>query len=134
MHFYHHDNDPWKNAPPWALEVKAQLFEIRAMLVLVLQKENMIMSAESDALDQAEAAAKANSAADDSAEALLVTISQMIRDLQQNQTDPATAARINALATALNGRSSQLAAAVVANTPTTTTTTPPPVTPPVSDT
>ena len=75
------------------------------------------MSAQTDALDQAEAAAAANTAADDSAEALLVTLSSMISELVTNQTDPETVNRINALATAINERSGRLAAAVVANTP-----------------
>lgn len=87
------------------------------MLALVLEREELIMSALDDALAQAEAAAKANSDADDSAEQLLISISKMIADLKAAGTDPATLARINALSTALTTRASQLSAAVVANTP-----------------
>jgi len=86
------------------------------------------MSAQDDALDQAETAAASNAAAADSAEALLMTLSQMITDLASNQTDPDTVSRINALAAAVGERASRLAAAVVANTPVTPT---PPVEPPV---
>ncbi len=75
------------------------------------------MAAIDDVLAQAEAAARANSEADDAAEALLIAISKMIADLKAAGTDPATIARIQALADALNARAAQLAAAVVANTP-----------------
>jgi hypothetical protein len=97
-------------APPWALQ-------ILNMLGVIIQKENSIMSAQTDALDQAEAAAAANSAADDAAEALLVTLSGLVRDLSNNQTDPATVDRINALAAAINDRANKLGAAVAAGTP-----------------
>lgn len=109
-HRHHRCDDPWEQAPPWAIE-------LREMLSLVLRKEDMIMSIESDALDKAEAAALANSSADDAAEKLLVSISAMVADLKTHQSDPTTAARITALADALSARSAQLGAAVVANTP-----------------
>lgn len=98
-------------------EVLARLSVIDHKLDLISSKEDAIMSLETDALDQAEAAAAANSAADDAAEALLVKIAALIADLKNNQTDPATVARINALSTALNARAAQLSAAVVAGTP-----------------
>jgi hypothetical protein len=104
-------------------EVLARLDGIQNMLGLVLEKEDMIMSAQTDALDQAEAAAAANSAADDSAEQLLITLSAMIADLKANTTDPATVQRITALATALSDRSGRLGVAVAANTPAATPTT-----------
>jgi hypothetical protein len=75
------------------------------------------MSDLSDALDKAEAAAKANSDADDSAEALLVTLAQLIAGLKSGTTDPAQLARIAALSDALTARAGQLSAAVVAGTP-----------------
>lgn len=109
--FYRHNHlSPWEQAPPWALE-------LREMLSLVLRKEDLIMSIESDALDKAEAAAKANSDADDAAENLLLSISGMVADLKNHQTDPATAQRIVALSDAINQRASKLSAAVIANTP-----------------
>lgn len=98
-------------------EVLAGLGVIKQKLDLIVHKEDQIMSLETDALDQAEAAAAANSAADDAAEALLVKIAALIADLKNNQTDPATVARITALSTALNDRASRLSAAVVAGTP-----------------
>lgn len=98
-------------------EVSARLDAFDRKLDLILQKENIIMSALEDQLAQAEAAAKANSDADDAAEALLVAISKMIADLKAAGTDPATLARITALSTALSSRAAKLSAAVVANTP-----------------
>ena len=98
-------------------EVTDRLDVILKKLNLILHKEDHIMSVVTDALDQAEAAATANASADDSAEKLLVALSQQIADLKTNTTDPATVARISALATAINSRAAQLAAAVVAGTP-----------------
>lgn len=109
MNIYHHI----VSSP----EVLVRLDRIERKLDLIIRKEDTIMSALDDALTQAEAAAKANSDADDSAEKLLVTISQMIADLKAAGTDPTTLARITALSTALNARASQLSAAVVAGTP-----------------
>src|SRR4051812_6486171 len=98
-------------------EVLGLLGAMSRKLDLIISKENQIMSAQTDALDQAEAAAKANSDADDSAEKLLVTLAGMIADLKTNSTDPATTARIVALGDALRARAAQLATAV-ASTPT----------------
>lgn len=109
-HERHRCADPWDGAPPWALE-------IGAMLDYIIQQEFFIMSQLSDALDQAEAAAKANSDADDAAEKLLISLAQMITDLKAAGTDPATVARITALSQALTTRASALSAAVVAGTP-----------------
>ena len=75
------------------------------------------MSMETDALDQAEAAAAANAEADDSAEKLLITLSGMVADLKNHTTDPQVAARITALATAISDRAARLGTAVAANTP-----------------
>jgi hexokinase len=83
----------------------------------ILTKELTTMSALTDALDKAEAAATANSAADDAAEGLLTTLAGLIADLKANVTDPAQIARIDALSTAIADRASKLSAAVVAGTP-----------------
>lgn len=98
-------------------EVTDRLNVINRKLDLVLRKEDIIMSMETDALDQAEAAAAANSAADDSAEQLLITLSGMVADLKTHTTDPVVSQRITALATAINDRAAKLSAAVVAGTP-----------------
>ena len=98
-------------------EVLDLLSVMNRKLNLVLHKEDIIMSMETDALDQAEAAAAANSAADDSAEQLLIKLSEMVADLKNHTSDPAVSARITALATAISDRAAKLGAAVVANTP-----------------
>lgn len=90
---------------------------IHRMLHVVIKKEDLIMSAMTDALDQAEAAAKSNSDADDAAEKLLLALAVQIADLKAGQTDPAAIARITALSDAVRARAGQLATAVVAGTP-----------------
>ena len=100
--------------------VKAMTVKIDRLLQddrTIIDKENKIMSELTDAMDRAEAAAKANSEADDSAEKLLVTIAQLLKNTATGGTDPAMVSRVNALADALNSRSAQLGAAVVAGTP-----------------
>lgn len=101
---------PSQEAPAWAVSLTERLD-------LVLQKEDKIMSAQTDALDQAEAAAKANSDADDAAEALLLKLVDLYNQAVASSTDPAVVARIAALGTALTDRSTRLATAVTANTP-----------------
>jgi hexokinase len=83
-------------------------------LGLIVQGEEKLMSEITDALDKAEAAAKANSEADDSAEQLITTLSGLVAQLKTQTTDPATATRINALADALTARAAQLGTAVAA--------------------
>lgn len=61
---------------------------------LILKLEVSIMSELTDGLDRAESAAQANTAADDAAEALLVSISDMLKKATAgNTTDPALVAR-----------------------------------------
>lgn len=78
------------------------------------------MSKLTDALDAAEAAAQANSNAEDAGTTLLQTLSGMVTQLQTETTDPATVDRINALAGALNTRSTAFGLAIAANTPAST--------------
>lgn len=75
------------------------------------------MTAIDDVLTKAEAAAKADSDAENAAETLLTTLSAQIAALKQDGSDPATVARIQALADGLTAKAAALAAAVVANTP-----------------
>lgn len=107
-HYYHHVDFS---------QIESLLREVLQKLDLVLSNQEIIMAQIDDELAAAEAAAKANSDADDAAEALLVTISKMVADLKANATDPATITRIQALSAAISSRASQLSAAVVANTP-----------------
>jgi hypothetical protein len=113
----HHKIDPWQTAPAWALELREMLSLLLVRTEIITGNTETIMSALDDALTQAETAAKANSDAEDAVETLLTTLSTQIANLKTTGTDPATIARIQALATALTAKASTLAAAVVANTP-----------------
>lgn len=101
---------PSKEAPDWAVSLSEKLD-------LVLQKEDKIMSAQTDALDQAEAAAAANSSAADSAENLMLELVRLYNEAAANSSDPAVTNRISALSTALTNRATRLSEAVVTNTP-----------------
>ena len=84
----------------------------------IIHNEGVIMSQLTDSLDRAEAAAAANSQADDAAEKLLVSISQMLKDALASGGDQAAIIdRVNAIADGINSRSAQLGNAVAANTP-----------------
>jgi hypothetical protein len=76
-----------------------------------------LMSALTDALDFAEQTASEDTAADESAKALLITLSDMVKALGNGVNDPALVARITALGDGIKSRAASLAAAVVANTP-----------------
>jgi hypothetical protein len=97
------------------IEAKIDLLYGQTRSIIHLEKH--IMSQLTDALDQAEAAATANSQADDAAEALLVSISQMLKDAVANGTPAEQIARVSALASGLSARAAQLGTAVAANTP-----------------
>lgn len=105
-HDQHRCDDPFVEAPVWAVELKA-------MGLYIIQLLEFIMAE----IDNLEASVKANTDAEDSAEALLIGISKQIADLKAAGTDPATAARIQAASDLLSARAAKLAAAVVANTP-----------------
>jgi hypothetical protein len=98
-------------------DLLAELGAIHRKLDLILKRQEIEMSAITDALDKAEASAKANSDAEDAVMGLLTTLSAQIAALKTTQTDPATVARVQALADALSAKAAALSAAVVANTP-----------------
>lgn len=77
-----------------------------------MKNQEIIMSLESDALDQLEANTKAIDGAEESAEAAFLRLADLIANLKTNTTDPATAARIVAASDALKARAARLAAAV----------------------
>jgi len=95
---------------------QALLRDMNAKLGLILQNQETIMATVTESLDRAEAAAKANTDAEDSIIIVLSALRADIAALKAAGTDPATAARIEALAAALEGRKNVLAAAAVANT------------------
>lgn len=68
-------------------------------------------------IDELVAQVAAEDTAIDSAVVLLGQLSEEIASLKTNQTDPATAAKIDALSADVQAKTSALAAAVVTNTP-----------------
>ncbi len=107
----------WEDYSVVLTRIEHKLDRVLGILNMVLQKEEMIMAQVDDVLTQAEAAAKANSDAEDAAIGLLQALAKAIADLKAAGTDPATVARIQALSDALTAKATALAAAVVANTP-----------------
>ena len=105
--------------PYWWFESQSDRIERkldRALDLLHTILKDVIMAYEAE-LTAAEAAAKANSDAEDSAEGLLTSLNALIATLKTAQTDPVTAKRITDLTAAITARTAQLAAAVVAGTP-----------------
>lgn len=98
-------------------QVETLLREVLSKLGLILGNQETIMATVAENLAAAEAAAKANSDAEDSIIAILKAVEVEIAALKAAGTDPATAARIEALATALAARTPVLAAAAIENTP-----------------
>lgn len=67
------------------------------------------------ALNDLEAQTAAIDGAEDSAESAFLRLAALIQSLKDSQTDPATAARIQAAADELRARAEKLAAAVAAS-------------------
>jgi peptidoglycan hydrolase CwlO-like protein len=90
---YHHNENPWEHAPPWALELLAHMEKIMS------------------AIDDLATAVAAEDTVIDSAIALLQGLSAA---LAAAGTDPA---KLAALQTDITTKTQALAAAVAANTP-----------------
>lgn len=103
----HGDREPWAGAHPWAIELVYRLSIIESML-------EIIMSLETEALDELEKSTTAIDGIGDSAEAAFLRLAAMIEALKTQSTDPATAQRITAAAEALKSRAARLAAAIEA--------------------
>lgn len=80
----------------------------------LLEGEIIIMAAISEALDDLEAQTAAIDGAEESAESAFTRLADLITSLKDSQTDPATAARIQAAADNLRTKATALAAAVAA--------------------
>ena len=107
---HHHDDHPWKEAPPWAIE-------IRSAMALILRNQEKLMAA----IDDLQAAVTAEDTVIDSAIALIQGIPALIAAAG---VDPV---KLAALQKDITDKTTALAAAVVAGTPAAT----PPATPPV---
>ncbi len=88
---------------------------VLGMLNQILNKETIIMSDLTQALDELEAQTAAIDGAEDSAEAAFTRLADLIQSLKDSQTDPATAARIQAAADDLRARAAALSTAVAAS-------------------
>lgn len=113
---FHGCDDPWFDAPPWAIELGARQGVIIHALIKMIGAEGIIMGQLDDALAKIEQSARDNQNADDAAEQLILNLGKMVADLKGNQTDPDTLKRIDALSNQLTQRAAQLSAAVVAGT------------------
>jgi hypothetical protein len=106
------------NSTEQALQRIEQTLQQQNLKINVLIRMGVkLMSDLSDAIDAAEAAATADADANNAAAALLVSLSDMLKDALANGTPEEQVARVRSFTDALNQRSADLAAAVVANTP-----------------
>ncbi len=97
----HHQDDPWENAPAWALE-------LLAISIIILDNQEKIMAA----IDDLAAAVAAEDTVIDSAVVLLNGIPALIAAAG---TDPA---KLAALQKDITDKTTALAAAVIVGTPT----------------
>lgn len=111
----------WFGSDNWVKDLDAQLDRIEKKLDKLtsnIARMEIAAMAQYDAeLTALEAQAQANADIEDSAAQTLVAVSDLVAQLKQQGTDPATAARISALASALKAHGDPLGAAVAA-TPT----------------
>lgn len=91
--------------------------ELHRKLDRILANQEAIMATVAENLDIAEKSARENADAEDAIITILDALKVEIAALKAAGTDPATAARIESLATALAARTPKLAAAAVAGTP-----------------
>lgn len=105
---HHHHYDP---------QVEARLRSVDRKLDLIIQNQENIMASVKENLDVAEKAAHDNADAEDAIIVILDALKVEVAALKEAGTDPATASRIEALASALTARTPKLAAAAVAGTP-----------------
>ncbi len=106
-----------KKPAPTLRDIGDSQDRIIGLLHQVLNMETEVMSQLDDALTAAEAAAKTTVDQEDVIIGILTVVTKLINDLKAGTTDPATVARIQALADALNAKTPALAAAGAA-TPT----------------
>lgn len=111
-HWHHKCDDPWEQAPPWALE-------LREMLGLILKQEIKEMTVQQDIADalakvQADVTAQTTVAA--SVATYIKGLTAQIAALSAQTTDTTTAAALQALATQIENNTASDAGAIVANT------------------
>lgn len=100
------------NVPAQLGQIIDRLATIEALLLRVFHRENKIMAT----LDDLQNDVNAEDTVGDGITTLLTGLSAQIAALKGTQTDPATAAKIDALDAQIKARTAKLAAAVTANT------------------
>lgn len=100
-----------------APQVERLLQGIGAKLDLILKKLEGMMATLEEKIASLETAVNEETSVDESVVALLTNLTAMVADLKSNQTDPATAARIDALVAQVQANKTKLSEAVTANTP-----------------
>ncbi len=107
VHHHHHFSSPALDR----LEAVADRLEKVAKVFSHLEKIAM------KNIDDLVAAVTAETSAEESLETLVGNLAQQVRDLKSNGTDPATAAKIDALATQIENNTHNIVNAVQQNTP-----------------
>lgn len=98
-----------------AVEKKLDRIIILLSALTTIQKREFSLTMKT--LEDLQTDVAAETDATKAAATLLSNLSKQIADLKTTQTDPATAAKIDALAASVEGATADLAAAVTANTP-----------------
>jgi hypothetical protein len=110
---HHHNDSPWAEAPPWAIE-------LREMLGLILNRERNIMTVQTD-IAAALAQLTTDVTAQTTATAGFVTYIQglqaQLATITAQTTDTTTAAALTALDSQITANTTADAAAIVVNTP-----------------
>jgi hypothetical protein len=102
----------WISLARWN-ELIARLYSIENRLYWLQRKELQVAKS----LDDLSADVTASKSVNDSVVTLLSGLATQIAALKSTQTDPATAQKIDALASQIEQQNADLAAAVTANTP-----------------
>lgn len=118
---WHHNDSPWSNAPPWAIEIREmlsltlRLLDAMAQLEhVVFTKENTIMSTLDD--DLAEVAAQTTALG--SVQTLLTSIEgQLAAALANTNLPPDAQAKVDALFASLKGNDQIIANALASGVP-----------------
>jgi hypothetical protein len=110
----HQNNDPWRNAPPWAVE-------LREMVRLVLMRENRIIDTENiimSTLDDDLAEVTEQGSRLDSIDTLITTLNQRIADALSGTTlPPGVQAKVDAVFAGLQANKAKIDTALNTNVP-----------------
>lgn len=108
----HHHHYYGNNSDPRIADIQATVKAHTVMLTSILNREKLIM----DTLDDLEKNVASETTLEDSIETLVKGLADQVAALKTNQTDSATAARLDALSQTVKARSVALQAAITNNT------------------